>query len=326
MRIPAWFFLGLLVPVPARRGELRLFGAKANGGGVAFFAHVGGFLFGVIVTRYSRAPAASSRAVRTPAPGLTPWRLAPDARVAREAAARSSSPRGRSSFRRSSRSAPSFSSRSPTRPAGSCSSSSSRSCSRWRSSPSSSCFERRGLARGMAVGSLRARRARGRGLRLPADPAARRRGEELRATRRALLQTLTQGQAASAFSRRASTLSSALARRSRSTAGRDCSRGPRSARQASVGDRRRDRRAVAFLTLFVTLGGRAVVRGVPPLAPGRKPRALAAVRQRHRELRRRLRRREPADQRHRRLGHDALLLATHVPYPVPLGLSSRCST
>lgn len=27
-----------------------IFGASANGGGVAFFAHVGGFLFGVIVT------------------------------------------------------------------------------------------------------------------------------------------------------------------------------------------------------------------------------------------------------------------------------------
>jgi hypothetical protein len=28
-----------------------LFNAKANGGGVAFFAHVGGFIFGVLVTR-----------------------------------------------------------------------------------------------------------------------------------------------------------------------------------------------------------------------------------------------------------------------------------
>jgi membrane associated rhomboid family serine protease len=28
-----------------------LFNAKANGGGIAFFAHVGGFIFGVLVTR-----------------------------------------------------------------------------------------------------------------------------------------------------------------------------------------------------------------------------------------------------------------------------------
>jgi membrane associated rhomboid family serine protease len=28
-----------------------LFNAKANGGGVAFFAHVGGFIFGLLVAR-----------------------------------------------------------------------------------------------------------------------------------------------------------------------------------------------------------------------------------------------------------------------------------
>ena len=28
-----------------------MFNAQANGGGVAFFAHVGGFVFGVLVTR-----------------------------------------------------------------------------------------------------------------------------------------------------------------------------------------------------------------------------------------------------------------------------------
>ena len=32
-------------------GSFGLFNAKANGGGVAFFAHVGGFIFGVLVTR-----------------------------------------------------------------------------------------------------------------------------------------------------------------------------------------------------------------------------------------------------------------------------------
>jgi len=28
-----------------------MFGARAHGGGVAFFAHVGGFVFGFVVTR-----------------------------------------------------------------------------------------------------------------------------------------------------------------------------------------------------------------------------------------------------------------------------------
>ena len=32
-------------------GSSGLFNAKANGGGVAFFAHVGGFVFGALVTR-----------------------------------------------------------------------------------------------------------------------------------------------------------------------------------------------------------------------------------------------------------------------------------
>ena len=40
----------LLVPVPARRGELRPVLGPRNGGGVAFFAHVGGFVFGMLVT------------------------------------------------------------------------------------------------------------------------------------------------------------------------------------------------------------------------------------------------------------------------------------
>jgi membrane associated rhomboid family serine protease len=32
-------------------GSFGLFNAKANGGGVAFFAHVGGSIFGVLITR-----------------------------------------------------------------------------------------------------------------------------------------------------------------------------------------------------------------------------------------------------------------------------------
>jgi rhomboid family protein len=47
VRIPAWVYLGvwfLLQVVEAHTG-------LAAGGGVAFFAHIGGFLFGVVVTR-----------------------------------------------------------------------------------------------------------------------------------------------------------------------------------------------------------------------------------------------------------------------------------
>jgi hypothetical protein len=40
-----------VVPLSAHRSQLRLFSAGGNGGGVAFFAHIGGFLFGVFVAR-----------------------------------------------------------------------------------------------------------------------------------------------------------------------------------------------------------------------------------------------------------------------------------
>ena len=43
--------MAVAVPVPADRGSFGLFNAKAKGGGVAFFAHVGGFVFGVPITR-----------------------------------------------------------------------------------------------------------------------------------------------------------------------------------------------------------------------------------------------------------------------------------
>jgi membrane associated rhomboid family serine protease len=39
-----WFLYQLV------EADFGLFGASANGGGVAFFAHVGGFVFGVLVT------------------------------------------------------------------------------------------------------------------------------------------------------------------------------------------------------------------------------------------------------------------------------------
>jgi rhomboid family protein len=49
VRISAWFFLGFWFLYQLVEANFGLFGAKANGGGVAFFAHVGGFVFGAIV-------------------------------------------------------------------------------------------------------------------------------------------------------------------------------------------------------------------------------------------------------------------------------------
>ena len=49
VKISAWFFLGLWFLYQLVEGNFGLFSASANGGGVAFFAHVGGFIFGVLV-------------------------------------------------------------------------------------------------------------------------------------------------------------------------------------------------------------------------------------------------------------------------------------
>ena len=51
VRIPAWIFLGLWFLYQLIEAHFGLFSASANGGGVAFFAHVGGFVFGLVVTR-----------------------------------------------------------------------------------------------------------------------------------------------------------------------------------------------------------------------------------------------------------------------------------
>jgi membrane associated rhomboid family serine protease len=51
VRVPAWVFLGLWFLYQLFEGNYGLFSAHANGGGVAFFAHVGGFVFGVIAAR-----------------------------------------------------------------------------------------------------------------------------------------------------------------------------------------------------------------------------------------------------------------------------------
>jgi membrane associated rhomboid family serine protease len=50
VRIPAWIFLGLWFLYQLVEANFGLFNASANGGGVAFFAHVGGFAFGLLVT------------------------------------------------------------------------------------------------------------------------------------------------------------------------------------------------------------------------------------------------------------------------------------
>jgi membrane associated rhomboid family serine protease len=51
VRIPAFVFLGFWFLYQLVEANFGLFAAKANGGGVAFFAHVGGFIFGLIVAQ-----------------------------------------------------------------------------------------------------------------------------------------------------------------------------------------------------------------------------------------------------------------------------------
>jgi membrane associated rhomboid family serine protease len=50
VQIPANIYLGLWFLYQLVEANFGLFSSKANGGGVAFFAHVGGFVFGLIVT------------------------------------------------------------------------------------------------------------------------------------------------------------------------------------------------------------------------------------------------------------------------------------
>jgi hypothetical protein len=55
VRISAWFFLGFWFLYQLFEANFGLFEAQANGGGVAFFAHVGGFVFGYVVARAALA-------------------------------------------------------------------------------------------------------------------------------------------------------------------------------------------------------------------------------------------------------------------------------
>ena len=50
VRVSAWFFLGFWFLYQLFEANFGLFGSQANGGGTAFFAHVGGFVFGALVT------------------------------------------------------------------------------------------------------------------------------------------------------------------------------------------------------------------------------------------------------------------------------------
>ena len=49
LKVSAWFFLGFWFLYQLYEANFGLFSSSANGGGVAFFAHVGGFVFGAIV-------------------------------------------------------------------------------------------------------------------------------------------------------------------------------------------------------------------------------------------------------------------------------------
>jgi membrane associated rhomboid family serine protease len=51
VRIPAWLYLGGWFLYQFVEGNYGLVHAKSGGSGIAFFAHIGGFLFGVIVAR-----------------------------------------------------------------------------------------------------------------------------------------------------------------------------------------------------------------------------------------------------------------------------------
>ena len=50
VQIPAWLYLGAWFLYQLVEANFGLSPASANGGGIAFFAHVGGFVFGAVVT------------------------------------------------------------------------------------------------------------------------------------------------------------------------------------------------------------------------------------------------------------------------------------
>jgi membrane associated rhomboid family serine protease len=60
LRIPAWVFLGFWFLYQLVEANFGLFATTSDGGGTAFFAHVGGFVFGLIVARLLGALGSSS--------------------------------------------------------------------------------------------------------------------------------------------------------------------------------------------------------------------------------------------------------------------------
>ena len=70
VRIPAWIFLGLWFLYQLIEANFGLFSTSANGGGVAFFAHVGGFLFGWIVARVLAGAGRIATQARQQAPAV----------------------------------------------------------------------------------------------------------------------------------------------------------------------------------------------------------------------------------------------------------------
>jgi membrane associated rhomboid family serine protease len=71
VRVSAYFFLGFWFLYQLFEANFGIFGARAHGGGVAFFAHVGGFVFGFVVATAlagsGRVRTSGSSALRAPA-------------------------------------------------------------------------------------------------------------------------------------------------------------------------------------------------------------------------------------------------------------------
>jgi membrane associated rhomboid family serine protease len=69
IRLPAWLFLGGWFLYQLVLANFGLFAANGQDGGVAFFAHVGGFVFGVAVALFfsNRERVADGAPVRTAA-------------------------------------------------------------------------------------------------------------------------------------------------------------------------------------------------------------------------------------------------------------------
>jgi rhomboid family protein len=73
VEVPAWVYLGGWFVYQLVQGNFGLASASANGGGVAFFAHVGGFVFGAALTAILlRAGRVVPQSVARPRSALAP--------------------------------------------------------------------------------------------------------------------------------------------------------------------------------------------------------------------------------------------------------------